>query len=134
VKEQQRKAATEELEDEKKSRTVSGGELQQMRAMYNEQIDQIESEKEAEAKRVTELQAVIAELEHKRPAHEPTTDQAKEDQLAELQSLVDYQMSINDQLNVRIDELEKQNEELQLDHQQQIKMTAEAAQRSELAA
>ena len=104
-----------------------------MRAMYNEQIDQIESEKEAKAKRVTELQAVIAELELKRPTNEPTIDQAKEDQLAELQSLADYQMSINDQLNVRLDELEKQNEELQEDHHKQIKMTEEAAQRSELA-
>lgn len=85
---------------------MGGGDLQQMRAMYNEQIDQIESEKEAEAKRVVELQAVIAELELKRPAKEPTTDQAKDDQLAELQSLADYQMSINDQLNVRLDELE----------------------------
>jgi hypothetical protein len=78
-----------------------------MRVMYNEKIDQIESEKEAEAKRVTELQAVVAGLEHKRPDHEPTTDQAGGDQLPELQSLVDYQISINDQLNVRLDELEK---------------------------
>ena len=107
MKEEQRKAATEKLEDEKKFQTVSGSELQQMRAMYNEQIDQIESEKEAKAKRVTELQAVIAELELKRPTNEPKIDQAKEDQLAELQSLADYQMSINDQLNVRLDELEK---------------------------
>ena len=133
MKEQQRKAAAEELDTAKKYQTVSGGELQQMRAMYNEQIDQIESEKEAKAKRVTELQAVIAELELKRPTNEPTIDQAKEDQLAELQSLADYQMSINDQLNVRLDELEKQNEELQEDHHKQIKMTEEAAQRSELA-
>jgi hypothetical protein len=84
VKEQQRKAAAEELEDERKSKTVAGADLQQMRAMYNERIDQIESEKEAETKRVVELQAVIAELELKRPAKEPTTDQAKDDQLAEL--------------------------------------------------
>ena len=133
MKEQQRKAAAEELETAKNSQTVGGGELQQMRAMYNEQIDQIESEKEAEAKRVTELQAVIAELELKRPANEPTADQANEDQLAELQSLVDYQMSINDQLNFKNDELEKRNGELHEDRQQQIKMTEEAAQRSELA-
>lgn len=75
--------------------------------MYNEQIDQLENEKEAEVKRVTELQAAIAELKHQQQVHGTKANQAQEDQLTELQSLMDYQMSINDQLNVRIDELEK---------------------------